>query len=451
MNIPILSIIHELNQENGSNYKIAVLQKYKDNTLLQKVLKMTYDRVAYTYGISMKNIYYIPERNYAGPFAEESITLEEALDYIQRNFVTRVFTGNQANYELTDTLERLQKEDAKVLEMVINRDLKINLGRTSINKVFKNLIIKPPYMRCGTYNEKTAKKINYPAFCQIKLDGTYRAAIVDNGVVTINTRSGETSDFPLLEKGFRTFPDGVYVGEMLINDITNRSESNGLINSDNPPHDKIYIVLWDYITLDEYSRPKDKKSKTAYKKRFENLRSILKDDNNEHIGIVESVVVRSAKHALGYVSTWMKEGFEGGILKDANNIFVDHTSPTQLKLKLEIDAEVRVTGFIEGRPGTKRENTFGALTYSNDDGTVKGSVSGFSDKELTEINNNRSKYIGKVMTVQFNDLSKARGNDHYALSHPRFIEFRDDKDETDTLERIQEMREMATDLGKSNE
>ena len=51
------------------------------------------------------------------------------------------------------------------------------------------------------------------------------------------------------------------------------------------------------------------------------------------------------------------------------------------------------------------------------------------------------------MTVQFNDITKGRDNDHYAFSHPRFIEFRDDKDETDTLEKVNQLKEMAMELG----
>jgi hypothetical protein len=52
------------------------------------------------------------------------------------------------------------------------------------------------------------------------------------------------------------------------------------------------------------------------------------------------------------------------------------------------------------------------------------------------------------MTVQFNDLTKAEGNDYYALSHPRYIEIRNDKDETDTLEKVLSLREMAMELGE---
>jgi len=447
MTIP--EMIDTLNLENGSNYKIEQLEKFKhsgNSQVLKKVLKMTYDKVAYTYGITMKNINYKPEANYAGDYAEESITLEEALNYLEKNFVTRYFTGNQAIYELTDTLQRLSAENAKILEKVIDRDLRINMGRSGINKVFKNLITKEPYMRCSLYNEKTSKKINYPALIQLKADGLFQAIKVDNGKVTFTARSGEERDFPELEKMFISYPDGVYIGELLVEGYSNRSEANGLINSDSPPHDKIYTQLWDYVSLDEYSRPKDKLNKTIYRDRFNKLEEIVNGvDGTGKVQVIENHEINNVKEALEIVSKWMNKGFEGGILKDYNNIFIDHTSPTQLKLKLSISAEMRVTGFIEGKKGTKREKTFGSLVFENDEGTIKGSCSGFTDKQLKEINNNRNKWIGKVIEVEFNDITKGRDNDYWALSHPRFIEARD-KNETDTLEKVKELKEMAMNL-----
>jgi ATP-dependent DNA ligase len=249
-----------------------------------------------------------------------------------------------------------------------------------------------------------------------------------------------------MEEEFRQLDDGVYIGEVLIRNISNRAESNGMLNSDNPPHDDIYMQLWDYISLDEYSRPKDKKNKTEYAKRFEELKEQFEDKDFEHIEIIETKEVQNLPEALTHVSNWMKEGLEGGILKDRNNIFIDHTSPTQLKLKLEIDADVRLVGFEEGTPGTKREKTFGAMIYTTDDGKVQGRTSGFTDKELEDFNSRRDELIGKIFTIQFNDITKARDSDTYALSHPRFIEFRD-KTETDTLERILEMKKMAMEVG----
>lgn len=433
------NIIDELNADNGSNYKMDVLKKYKDNELLQKVLKMTYDKVAYTFGISMKNIEYVPERQLS-----DSVTLELVLHHLEKEYATREITGNDARDKLISLLEHLLKEDAKIIEGIINRDLRINMGRSNINKVFKGLIIKPPYMRCGIYTDKTAKKINFPAFVQVKADGMFQAISVEQGKVTFTARSGEERQLPHLEAKFKTFKDGVYIGELLAHGLTDRALSNGLINSDESKED-VYVQLWDYVTHSEYSRGKDKLGKKFYKERFSNLKDNIIEDNN--IKIIETYLVTDIRQALKYTSDWMNQGLEGAILKDANNIFVDHTSPTQLKLKLEIDAEVRVTGFTEGKKGTKREATFGALIFENDEGTIKGQTSGFTDKMIKELHNNREKYIGRVMTVQFNDLTRSRDNDYYALSHPRFIEFRDDKDITDTLQRVQESKEMAMMLG----
>ncbi len=432
----IKDIIDGLNIENGSKYKMDVLKKYAGNELLKRVLKMTYCKVSYTYGITMKNVPQYPTE------IQSPQSLDWALDILETRLVTRETTGNDAIDLIYLTLSSLSLEDAQVLEKILTRDLRINMGKSNINKVFKNLIIKPPYMRCGLYNNKTLTKIKYPAYLQQKADGRFVSISVSSGEVTFLSRSGEEAKFPSLEKQFKLLPDGVYIGEMLVRGITKRSESNGMINSDNPPHNDIYVQLWDLISLGEYSRPKDKDNKTIYRQRIKNLKNALALIDTEHVELIETKIVRSANEALRVVSQWQQNDLEGGVLKDRDNIFIDHTSPTQLKMKLCIDADVRCTGFYEGKPGTKRVKTFGGFTYSTDDGKVQGRTSGFTDKQLKEFNSDREKYIGQIFTIEFNDITRSRSSETYALSHPRFIEFRD-KEDTDTLERIQEMKLMA--------
>ena len=429
----IYSILKEMNLENGSNYKKEVVKKYLDNKIFQRVVKMALDKVAYTYGITLKNV--------NSTEANGSKDLEWGLNQLEK-LARREVTGNAAISLLEETLNSMTQENKEIIELIIRRDLKVNFGKTLFNKLLDKeyKIIKPPYMRCGIYTEKTAKKINFPALVQIKADGMFQAITVEGDNVTFTARSGEERELPHLESKFRNFKDGVYIGELLVHGMTSRQESNGFINSDENK-DKVYIQLWDYVALDEYSRGKDKKNKTTYDKRFSQLSENVVEDEN--IKIIETHEVNNIGEALQYVSTWMNEGLEGGILKDKSNIFVDHTAPTQLKLKLEIDAEVRITGFLEGTPGTKREVTFGSITFENDEGTIKGRTSGFTDAQLEDFNSRREELIGKVMTVQFNDITKAKESDTWALSHPRFIEIREDKNTTDTLERVQEMKQMA--------
>jgi len=452
----IPEIIRELRADNGSNYKMDVLRKHKDNKLLQRVLKMTYDKVDYTYGISVATIDEgCIERRAEGMY--DQIPLFFALDTTLEKLASRELTGNAAREKIEQVMLSMWSEEARVLYGILNRDLRINMGRSNINKVFKNLIVKPVYMRCGLFNEKTKSKINpRGAIVQLKADGTYRQATVENGEVSFISRSGEQYEYPRLSEIMVDFPDGHYIGELTVwrdGTLLGRAEGNGLINSDNPPHEDIIFELWDYVTLEEYTGAANKvKGTTPYHERYAQVMEITSavEPINDvlHVRPILSYEVNSFAEALQRCADWMTAGYEGAILKDRDAIFRDGTSPQQLKLKLEIDVDVRITGFKEGTPGSRRAATFGAMTFETDDGMIRGRTSGFTDAQLADFNNRREELIGQIMTVTCNDITRGRDNDYYALSHPRFIELRSDKTETDTLERALETKEMAMDVGE---
>lgn len=443
----VYEIINELNLKNGTNYKSQVLLKHKNNKTFERVLKMTYDTVQFIYGVGKTTLNKIDY-----PCVKESkVTLDKALDILQNEFCTRHVSGNAAIARLEELFGMLDGEDRFIISKVLERDLRINLGKTQINKVFKGLITKPAYMRCDVYSQKTAKNIKFPAFCQVKMDGTYREFVVDNGQVSSRSRSGEEYEYPIIFEQLSKLNDGVYIGELTVRGIRDRAAGNGLINSDNPPHDDIILSLWDFVKLDEYDlalqRDRKKPCKLTYRERWSMLKSDLLNIDCDNIELVPNIEVNSLQEALKATGTYMTDGLEGSILKDLDGVFKDGTSKQQLKLKLEISAEMRCVGFHEGTKGTKREGKVGSIIFENDEGTVKGKCSGFTDKELDYFTENQDKLIGKVLEVQFNDLTKARENEFFALSHPRFIEWRNDKDETDTLEKIYQLREMAMELG----
>jgi len=448
----VYDIIQELNIENGSNYKLSVLRKYPDHEQLKRVLRMAQDRVKYTYGLSAKR-WLLNDEMYNEPEGR-ACSLDEALDFMEFELSTRRVTGNRAHDQMESLLLSLSPEDTQVILKVLNRDLRTNMGRTQINKVFPDLIVKPVYMRCGIFGPKTAKDITFPAYIQLKADGTYREAFVSRedetdlaGKVEFVSRSGEPYEYPVLEMYLASMPVGYYTGELLARGAPNRAESNGAINSDNPPHAIIDFHVWDYITIEEYTNAHNKvANKTKYHQRLQRLSEILDEYQNPNIHLIENHEVSSVDQALEITSKWMDQDLEGGVLKDKNGVFKNGTSKHQLKLKLEIDIDVRITGFQEGTPGTARERTFGAMLFGTDDGMIKGRTSGFTDEQLLDFNSRREEMIGKIMTVRCNDITRGRSNEHYALSHPRFTEIRSDKTETDTLERALETKDMAKGL-----
>jgi DNA ligase-1 len=444
----VYDIIQELNADNGSNYKMDVLRKHADNELLQRVLKMTYDKVDFTYGITMKNIDPLPASDDNVKF-----TLSDALDVLRDQYVTRYTTGHVAIARLENLLNILNANDAEIITKIINRDLRINMGRSNINKVFKGLIVKPVYMRCGLFNKDKKSKINPKgSFIQLKADGTYREFTVENNAVICNSRSGESYDYPLINAHLKYLEDGHYIGELTVRladgTICDRATGNGLIKSMELPEGAgIVLDLWDYVTLEEYTGAANKiKGTTPYQERFATLVEYI-DVDCPYIKVIETHIVNTMAEAMQHCVNWMEAGLEGGVWKDKHAIFRDGTSPQQEKMKLEIDADVRIIGFKAGTVGTKREGKIGSLEYTTDDGKVKGFVSGFSDKELDDMDSRRDEILNAIVELTCSDITKGRSNEHYALSHPRFNEIRTDKTETDTLERILETKQMSMTMG----
>jgi len=451
------NIINELNKTNGANDKIATLTKHKDNALLQRLLKMTFDKVAFTYGVTMKNIPTIS--NYAG-----TSTLEDALDILENEFATRNITGNAALLKLEQLLFSLSEEDALIIEKVLDRDLKIAMGKTQINKVMKNLIVKPPYQRCDIGTEANVKKnIDFKkrVFSEVKMDGTYRSCTVDTDSTTIMSRSGNEDSFPIIEKEILSLNVDGYtlLGEMTLKGEQERSKGNGIINSITEraeKQDQIIFTVWDMVPASEYSMTKDEikaatKAKTLslYGDRLDKLEAILKDANLKNVELVEYKEVTSLKEAYEHFQIITARGDEGTVIKTEDMVWKDGTSKQQLKVKLVIDLEMRFTTYNTGNKGSKKEAYFSGVNFENDEGTIKGTigVTSMTEDQRDWFHENRDTVSGSVFTMICNDITKGRDNDYFALSHPRFGEIRTDKDETDTLERALEMKEMAMTAG----
>lgn len=434
----ILEILEKLRNTSSTKEKFNILLSHKDNKDLEKVLKYTYDKVDFTYGVTPTTVLDFDSNEYSDK------EMFEVLDILNR----REVTGHKALALAKNFYVSCDKTIKDLFLKILDRDLKIGVNEKTLNKVFKGIVPKPHYERCDILNEKTLKKFTFPGFIQLKCDGTYREAYVHNGIVELKTRSGESYKNPVLEEILKTLPDGYYLGEFTLgkadNPDANRAEGNGNINSDNPDFNNIHYTIWDYLTEDEYTL---KDSKRGYDERFESLTKTLETLNSSLVHVVPSLRVNNIKDALNVTSEWMNKGLEGGVLKSSKMKFKNGTSKEQLKIKLKVDVEVRCTGFLEGTKGTKYEGKNKVITFENDEGTIKGQCSGMTDSMVDEVTKNPEKYIGKVLSVQFNDLTKAEGHEFYALSHPRFAEWRDcDKDETDNLEKAIQLRDMARGL-----
>lgn len=428
---------------------------------VKKIFKYAYDTVNFSYGVSAQRVTSsliefaqnldknLKKTGNSGINLDEivpgePVSFEEAFKLLDK-LNAREITGDAALQACVDLCWKFNKPERDMFIYILDRDLHCGVNKTLLNKVWHEFIPLPKYNRCSVFSKDKINRISFPAYLQLKCDGTYREVQKRGTNITVRSRQGEVRNDLLFTDQFKDFPDGIYTGEITLGHAykpdANRSVSNGLINSNNPPYGEMWLTLWDYLTPMEYSGL----SKTPYKDRFAKLSEILKTaSDHPQIELVPTIEVNSLDEVIAETSNVMSQGLEGCVLKDKNMVFKDGTNPQQMKIKLKVDCEMRITGFTEGTG--KRAGKVGAICFESDDHQIKGLCSGFSDAEMDDFTNCKSYYIGKIISIEFNDLSKPEYSDHYALVHPRFVAVREDKDTTDTLETVKNLRDMARQL-----
>ena len=460
----IKQIFDEIAAESGNNAKIEILRKYSDNELLKKVLYMA----------NSKRVKFYLKRVPEYTDARNKISLSEALGELEL-ISNRELTGNSAVNHLIDLLSLSEPDDAYIIERIIEKDCKIGMGTTFMNKVFKGLIEDTPYMGAVSFDEKKARKIfekGGKGISQIKMDGRYCNAVIRSGEVEMESRQGE----PTILTGAKfldelsSFEDCVLNGELTMTN-TPRYESNGIIASlidilgkkesrtekENEKKlkaftdkhgsleealDKIRYTVWDRLTVDEYF---NKSSKLKYVERLAYLEKMIYKSKPSHVNIVESVIVHNYAQAMTHFQEVLSAGEEGTILKAWNGEWKDGKPTWQIKMKLEMDVDLRIVGFNYGTKGTKNENVISSLNCESSDGLVKTRPQGFTEELMQYVTENQENLLGTVIQCKCNGLSNdVDGN--YSLLYPSFAGFRDDKDTCDSLDSIKEIENMAKTL-----
>lgn len=452
----IKQILDEITSESSTNQKMVILAKYKDNELLKRVIYLAHSKRVKFY------IKQIPEYKLS---LNNLHTLEDAL-FMLDNIISRELTGYESSQYLKNILVGLSVDDAYVIERIIDKDLKIGMSG-NINKVFPKLIEETPYMGAKPFDIKLAKdlfKDGKSVYCDVKMDGRYNNAIIRNGEVELESRSGEPV---LLDAQFThelmEFPDCVLNGELTIDGIE-RYKANGIIRSlvdiiskmngrsdyenikrirafedENDMSwrdalDSIVYTVWDMITVDEYF---DQKSDRPYEERWSNLQYTLHNQCASMVREVEKIEAKTYEEALTNFQLNLERGLEGSILKAKDGKWKDGKPKWQIKMKLEIDLDLKIVGFNYGAKGTKNEHVVSSLTCQSSDGLLETCPAGLAEEMMERITDNQEEWLGKIITITCSGLTRDVNN-NYSTLHPRVSSkiYRDDKTAADPLNDI---------------
>ena len=414
----INDILMALAANDGRNFKIDLLNQHKDNEVLREVVRLALDPLTQFY--QRKIPVYTPN------LTDHAASLKSLLPALSDLSERRV-TGHAAIDRLTAILEAIDPEDALVIEKIIQKDLRCGVSVSTANKVWPNLV--ESFEVCLAY--KDISGIKYPAYGQVKMDGGRCHMHFNGNCVVAFSRNGKVIElhgvFDAAAKDLMK-PNETWDGEIVFFEngkAMDRKTSNGLFNKGvkntiTPKEaNNAKFICWDIV---------DTTGKIPYSARYETLRSRFKDNQSNKINLVHTEIIGSEDSAQHFFNKCISEGEEGSILKNMNFMWEGKRVKGVGKMKSEEEADLFVTGWIHGTG--KYEGKMGALIAETKDGLLKVNVgTGFSDGEREPTD----WYVGKIITVKYNQIISDKKKKTASLFLPRFVEVRLDKDVANDL------------------
>jgi len=421
-------LLNEIAANNSRNFKIEKLKMHSDDETLKEVVRLALDPFTQFYQRK------IPEYECT---AAQPVSLNFAIGALS-HLSQRKVTGNAAIDYLRNLLSACSEGDARVIERIIQKDLKCGVSESTANKVWANLVHEYPVMLCSPFEQKLVDKITYPAYAQLKMDGMRFNAIVkhtDNGA-TVEFRSRNGKELNLLgnlETEFIEMAaniDYVFDGELLVYEngiILDRQTGNGILNKANKgtisedDAARVHATVWDAIPYADFTKGK---CALTYQTRLQFLASMPLPDK---VHLVETTVVYDLEAAQVIFEDYLAAGQEGIILKDAMGIWEDKRSKGQIKFKGELECDLKIVGVEEGTG--KYKGMLGAIICESADGVVKTRVgSGFNDWQRETLWGEN--LLDKIAALKYNMRSVDKQGKH-SLFLPIVLEIRLDKTEAD--------------------
>ena len=245
--------------------------------------------------------------------------------------------------------------------------------------------------------EKQGKKVVYPCYSQAKLDGHRMIAVLKNGKCTLWSRTRKpVLSLPHIVKEIEANFTGdiVFDGEAYNHSFKDNFEHiTHLVRQQEP----------DAQCTDVQYHVYDMATAETYEERAKNLFRLLNKSSLKYLKFVETVRVLSEDDVAEHYNRFKSEGYEGCMLRNANGLYVGKRSADLIKVKEMLDEEFEIIGVEEGRG--KLTGHVGAFICKMANGNeFKAKMSGATEK-LKEYFDNPSLWQGKLLTVQFQDLT----------------------------------------------
>lgn len=422
----------EIRSSNSRKFKQEVLQKYKDDEVVKRYLKIAFD--PYTvYGISTKKLHKMV-RGMSGYVIDNTFAL---FDYLTENN-TGTDQDVRVCQEFIYGVGVWDQEAALLLELLICKDLSIGCDAKTINAVIPGLIPNFSVMLAEKYFDKPEHVEGQEFAITTKIDGGRIIAIKENGQVSFYTRAGQKYEglVDLERELAEAFPDGVCLdGEITL--FNNKGIPSKLayketmkITRKDGPKTGVKMLVFDALYAHEFKAQDCNRSWDTRRDSLERLFDRVKPTYYELLPVLyrgkdTSMITKLLDEAIA-------QNEEGVMINLTNAEYMFKRTTALLKVKKMNTLDLEIVGFEEG--SGRLAGTLGAIHVRYKDGNIVKVGSGFSDELRTLIWLEPSDFVGKIAEIQYFETSTAttgpnKGKE--SLRFPIFKDFRDDKTEAD--------------------
>ena len=402
--------IEESNSTNSNSDKLAVIEKYKNQPDLLKVLQYTYDTFK-QYGVTSANCK--KRSDLCMPFTPYS-TIFELLDAL----ASRELTGHDAIETVNGFVEE-NKLYEDIIWNIIDRNLKTRSTVSMINKVIPGLIPTFDVALAKAYDEKTQKKVDWEDgwFVSRKLDGVRCLTVIDMfGEVKFFSRQGKeflTLDNLKMDIKALGLTNTVFDGEVCIVDENMNEDFAGIIKEIKRKDHTIqnpYYYIFDMLDLEDFN---DKTSKDNFANRLVNLRNTVEE--TRMVGILEQLECNNIIFDL-MMEKSKKGGWEGLMLRK-NSTYKGKRSDEILKVKQMFDDEYVVVDLENDYhrvivDGQEIEEMMLKNVIIEHKGNRVQVGSGFSHEQRRHFYENPDEILGKQITVQYFEETTNKNGTH---------------------------------------
>jgi len=319
-----------------------------------------------------------------------------------------------------------EQQSFLMVEQEVGKKLRSNYFKT-IEEISENKLWLPMLCPSGmVYPEYVKKKpVKWPALASNKLDGARCNAMLKNGKVYLQTRTGKewlNCDHikESLEPFFKEHPSVILDGEFYNHTLKYEFEElMSILRKQKPTstereYSKANAEYHIYDFYDKLAPEIESSKRISWLSSW--FRTSLKFT---YLVFEQSETVNNEEEYTKFHEAALAEGYEGSILRLEGPYDVDKRSPYLLKRKEKMDTECTIVDVIEGEGTNKGVAAKIVISYKGAEQDA-GMARGWDHAKCKLLLNNKSEVIGKQATVEYFGFTE-----YGKLRFPKFKAVRD--------------------------